>query len=328
MIGKDNWDETRVKWTNYWQRKNEGRPLMCVIARDPSIEAAHQQAVAEGARPFSVLCQGTDPTLPADLVPRDMDDLYTDAVRMDQRYRRFCATHHFLGESFPNIDADFVTINNYLAVVGQTTITDLDITSHLYTASIDSKSGLINLAGGTLLVDAGGQVAINGDLTITGKITATELNLERLNIYNESGVAVATIDASGSANLASLTTGMITIASAGDSTSSSLLASSISTNATAGEAVLVAPDTELVIESPHVNPNTLVYLTPTGNTGGKVLFVKAKNTCPTLESSSSLLESNSSLLEPCVPSFTVGIDAPISTDISFNWWIIQLDKKL
>ncbi len=220
-----------------------------------------------------------------------------------------------------NIDADFVTINNYLAVVGQATITDLDITSHLYTASIDSKSGLINLASGTLLVDAGGQVAINGDLTVTGKITATELNLERLNIYNESGVAVATIDASGSANLASLTTGMITIASAGDSTSSSLLASSISTNATAGEAVLVAPDTELVIESPHVNPNTLVYLTPTGNTGGKVLFVKAKNTCPTLESSSSLLE-------PCVPSFTVGIDAPISTDISFNWWIIQLDKKL
>ena len=55
MIGKDNWDETRIKWTNYWQRKNEGRPLMCVIARDPSIEAAHQQALAEGSRPFSVL---------------------------------------------------------------------------------------------------------------------------------------------------------------------------------------------------------------------------------------------------------------------------------
>jgi len=107
MIGKDNWDETRIKWTNYWQRKNEGRPLMCVIARDPSIEAAHQQALAEGSRPFSVLCQGTDPTIPADLMARDMDDLYTDAVRMDQRYRHFCATHHFLGESFPNIDADF-----------------------------------------------------------------------------------------------------------------------------------------------------------------------------------------------------------------------------
>ncbi|MFZ0530781.1 MAG: hypothetical protein WAL91_09615 [Propionicimonas sp.] len=107
MIGKDNWDETRQKWTNYWQRRNVGRPLMCVIARDRGIEAAYQQSLAAGTKNFSVLCQGVDPTIPAELTPRDMDDLYTDAVRMDQRYRHFCQTHHFLGESFPNIDADF-----------------------------------------------------------------------------------------------------------------------------------------------------------------------------------------------------------------------------
>lgn len=107
MINKDNWDETRTKWTRYWRRENQGRPLMCVIARDSSIEASHQAAVQADARPFSVLCQGTDPSLPEDLLVRDMEDLYQDAVRMDQRYRHFCQTHHFLGESFPNIDADF-----------------------------------------------------------------------------------------------------------------------------------------------------------------------------------------------------------------------------
>lgn len=107
MIGKDNWDSTSSKWTRYWNRENDGRPLMCVIARDASTETAFQQATAEGTKMFSVLCQGTDATLPAELAVRDMDDLYTDAVRMDARYRHFCETHHFLGESFPNIDADF-----------------------------------------------------------------------------------------------------------------------------------------------------------------------------------------------------------------------------
>jgi hypothetical protein len=107
MIGKDNWDETTAKWTNYWRRENTGRPLMCVIARDSSVEADFQQAQAEGRSTFSVMCQGTDSTLPSELMPTDVTDLYQDAVRMDQRYRHFCQTHHFLAESFPNIDADF-----------------------------------------------------------------------------------------------------------------------------------------------------------------------------------------------------------------------------
>ena len=107
MLGKDNWDQTKAKWKKYWRRENDGRPLMCVIARDPQVEAAWQQAQRDGAKPFSVICQGVDPTLPSELVPRDMEDLYQDAVRMDLRYRHFCGTHYFLGESFPNIDADF-----------------------------------------------------------------------------------------------------------------------------------------------------------------------------------------------------------------------------
>jgi hypothetical protein len=207
--------------------------------------------------------------------------------------------------SLESSDIDFVTINNYLAVIGQATITTLDVTANLYTASIDSKTGIINLAQSTLVVDATGQVMINGDLTVRGKIVATELNLERLNVYNESGQAVATIDASGSANLASLTTNMITIASpptASDSSTIYDLLPTITSNATAGESILSSPNTELTIESPYVTPNSLVYLTPTTNTDNKVLFVKSKNE----------------------KSFTVAIDTPATSDISFNWWIIQL----
>jgi len=224
--------------------------------------------------------------------------------------------------SLSSVDIDFATINNYLAVIGQATITTLDVTSTLYVSSINSKTGSLSLANNTLIIDPLGSVAINGDLTVSGKILAESASVNQLEIgtpkeasssalgsllaiYNESGDAVATIDASGSANLASLTTNMITIASSGTATDSSALSSLIGTtssNATAGVATLASPNTELSIDSPYVTPNSLIYLTPTTNTDNKVLFVKAKGE----------------------KSFTVAIDAPASTDISFNWWIIEL----
>lgn len=234
-----------------------------------------------------------------------------------------------------SLSADFATINGYLAVIGQATMTDLDVTNLLYTSRIDSKTGTINLAGNTLIVDSTGTVAINGDLIVSGKVLADSASLntlelgtpadatassalgQLLSIYNESGVAVATIDASGSANLASLTTNMITISGSTDATSSALLTSSLSSSATAGVSTLISPDTELTISSPYVTKDTLVYLTPTTNTQNKVLFVKSKNTCET---------STTSNLQPttCTPSFTIGIDSTASSDISFNWWIIQV----
>jgi hypothetical protein len=239
--------------------------------------------------------------------------------------------------SSATLNADFATINNYLAVIGSATITTLDVTSGLYTESIGSKTGHLALLENTLIIDSSGHVAINGDLTITGKILASSAELDTLSlgnpqsaspsselgkllsIYNEQGVAVATIDASGSANLAALTTGMITIASpaiASESALSSLLGTAKS-NATAGQSVLLSPNTELTLESPYITSNSLVYLTPTGNTDNKVVFVKSKNTCD---------KNNPELAQesPCTPSFTVAIDTPASSDISFNWWIIEL----
>jgi hypothetical protein len=233
------------------------------------------------------------------------------------------------------LDADFVTINNYLAVVGQATITTLDVTSTLNVSTLQSKSnllalqplgGVINLASGTLVVDSTGLVAVSGDLSVKGKVLAQSAEFNTLElgttplassagtstlgkllaVYNEQGQAVATIDASGSANLASLTTQMITIASASQASSSatpsSILATNTTSNATAGNAVLTSPNTELMIHTNYDTSHTLVYLTPTGNTENKVLFVKSKNN----------------------QSFTVGIDSPATADIPFNWWIIQV----
>lgn len=242
-------------------------------------------------------------------------------------------------------DIDFATINQYLAVIGTATITTLDVTNGIFADALTSKNGIlalqplggiVNIADSTLIVDKlTGSVAINGDLVVTGSILADKASLNQLElgtppsssasalgkllaVYNESGQAVATIDASGSANLASLTTNMITIASAGSASDSSALSNivgSATSNATAGVATLTTPNTELTISSPYVTSNSLVYLTPTTNTDNKVLFVQSKVTCPT----------TSLNLDPnCSPSFTVGIDSPASSDISFNWWIIEL----
>ncbi len=218
----------------------------------------------------------------------------------------------------PSLSADFVSVNDYLAVIGQATITTLDVTNTLYTETINAKSGtlalqplggIVKLAGDTLIADSSGNVTINGNVNVTGELRASSLLGNLLEIYDEGGSVVGSIDASGSATLASLTTQIITIASASDASGSatpSALAQTLGfnfeSNATAGTATLVAPNTELVISSPHVASDTLVYLTPTTNTDNKVLFVKSKST----------------------GEFTVGIDTPASTDISFNWRIISL----
>ena len=38
MKYKDNWEETRRKFTGYWEHQNTGRPMMCVIARQPEMK--------------------------------------------------------------------------------------------------------------------------------------------------------------------------------------------------------------------------------------------------------------------------------------------------
>ena len=86
MKYKKNWEETKKKWESYWKRQNTGRPLMCIWAEK------------EEAR---------DPEREAALKPISMEDKYQNAERMVERFRYFCETHEFMGESFPNISLDF-----------------------------------------------------------------------------------------------------------------------------------------------------------------------------------------------------------------------------
>ena len=86
MLYKKNWEETKEKWIKYWKRENTGRPLMCIWAEK---EEARDLAREE------------------DLKPKDMVDKYQNAERIVERFRYFCETHEFMGESFPNVSLDF-----------------------------------------------------------------------------------------------------------------------------------------------------------------------------------------------------------------------------
>ena len=103
---KLNWKETKEKFRNYWAHKNTGRPLMCVIARRPEIEQYSDGTPVDGGY-LGQICQGKYYNMPEELMWKDMEDKYQDPQRIVDRYRFFCDTHAFLGESFPNLNVDF-----------------------------------------------------------------------------------------------------------------------------------------------------------------------------------------------------------------------------
>lgn len=103
---KLNMEATKEKFRNYWAHKNTGRPLMCVIARRPEIEQYSDGTPVDGGY-LGQICQGKYYNMPEELMWKDMEDKYQDPQRIVERYRFFCETHAFLGESFPNLNVDF-----------------------------------------------------------------------------------------------------------------------------------------------------------------------------------------------------------------------------
>ena len=103
---KVNMEAAKEKFRNYWAHKNTGRPLMCVIARRPEVEQYSDGTPVEGGY-LDQICQGKYYNMPEELKWKDMEDKYQNPQRIVYRYRYFCQTHAFLGESFPNLNIDF-----------------------------------------------------------------------------------------------------------------------------------------------------------------------------------------------------------------------------
>ena len=119
-------------------------------------------------------------------------------------------------------DFEFVSVQDFLSVVGAATITTLDVPyfaqiATLQTATINPPNGQeLALANNTLVIDGNGVVTVHGDLAVTGTVSAKGLVLgSQLDATNSASLAkplqmlrqgaeVASIDASGSATFRSI----------------------------------------------------------------------------------------------------------------------------
>jgi len=173
--------------------------------------------------------------------------------------------------------------------------------------------------GGLVYIDTNGNLRVNGDTTVNGTLYANlispipgnDLSLRlgtssasyapNLNIKNASGAAVLTVNpsgdlvSSGAATFSKFNLNLIQPALA-------VSATEVIATGSAGTTKIGAHKTEITIDNPLVTNNSLIYITPTSNTGNQVLFLQRQ-----------------------VPgqSFTVGIQDQSTTAIPFNWIIVN-----
>ncbi|MBU2592372.1 hypothetical protein KKD61_02850, partial [Patescibacteria group bacterium] len=251
-------------------------------------------------------------------------------------------------------------VNKHL-LVGNIAITENTISTLADTLYIQpSGTGKIDLLAGVMIIEDNGSVAINGNLTVNGKIIAQEYQGEggnfavnlasptsaatseeseptseesastfgKMMIKGFDGKTVASIDATGSARFTGDLTasGNATFAKVNIATASAetIIAGSnfgemaadfakIRTNATAGEGIIPAGKTEVIIYTEKLTQGSLVYITPASDTENKVLFVKEKVIVPS-SGQPDQLDSNY---------FAVAIKGALTKEIKFNWWIIN-----
>jgi hypothetical protein len=182
----------------------------------------------------------------------------------------------------------------------------------------------LEIMAGKVKIDTEGNVEITGNLYVAGQIEASGLTLKGndsennssfgnlLSLVNTEGTEVASIDASGSAQFATIETDKLVIAGSVATTSASFAGLVTQTSATAGTATIPAGSRDIIIENPKVTDNTLVYVTPLTSTQNNVLYVKTKESCS--QSSS----------YTCKPYFVVGFDKALTSLVEFNWWIIDV----
>lgn len=112
----------------------------------------------------------------------------------------------------------------------------------------------VEIMAGKFRIETNGNVAINADLFVAGKIEAESLRAKEVTTEK----LVIAMEATPSAML--------------EATSSAV----INTNSTAGKAVIPAGLSEITINNTNISDYTLVYVTPTSSTENNVLYVKSK----------------------------------------------------
>lgn len=177
-----------------------------------------------------------------------------------------------------------------LFATGQVAFNSLLVSNGITTKSVDSlvetlsiqslASAPVEIMAGKIAIDIEGNTKFLGNVEIAGN----------LKVDSDTNLKTATIES-------------LVVASSQEATvSGTVNPGEISTNATAGKAVLPENVTDIKIVNSKITDKTLIYVTPLSSTENKVLYVKSKEN----------------------GSFTVGFNESIPTAVEFNWWIIDL----
>jgi hypothetical protein len=208
------------------------------------------------------------------------------------------------------------TISDSLMVDGSLLLTDTRIESAGDTLYLNKgKLADVNIMDGALVIDTMGNVAIAGDLTVSGVLGANTISplgdgnltvnltssFGQLIISDADNMPVAAVNASGSATFSGeLTAAKLNIADA--SAAGATESGNLTGNETIGTGTLPARQTQVTISTTKVTSNSFIYLTPITNPDNHVLYVISKN--------------------PGI-GFTVGINTSYNQNLDFNWWIVN-----
>ncbi|MDP2638312.1 MAG: site-specific integrase [Candidatus Levybacteria bacterium] len=229
-----------------------------------------------------------------------------------------------------SLQAEQAQFNQGLMVFGPTSLSDVAITGQLSinatmfftNNSIETlgtelslqslRQGGLSIMGGLVYVDTDGNLKLEGDLSISGKLAVniiSPLPSSDLAIKNASGSSVLSINqngdinASGSGTFAKLNLSLVQPALALSPTE--LIASS-----SAGTAEISPYQSEVTIRNSLVTANSVIYITPVGTPSAQSPFLMRQI-------------ANKSALNENKNSFTVGVQSPTFNPIPFNWLIVN-----
>ncbi|MBL7078480.1 hypothetical protein ISS42_02385 [Candidatus Shapirobacteria bacterium] len=210
------------------------------------------------------------------------------------------------------ITVDSLVTNKQL-LVGSLVLTENSLIALDNILYLQPTGGKIDLLAGILIIEDNGQVAINGNLTVSGHIAASEfkgtdgdfvVNLGesgfgQLLVKGQGEQIVASINASGSATFAKLNIIEPALATGQDQEASA--SGETKSNASTGTSKIESGENQATIYSNQLSTDSLVYITPASDTQNQVLYVKEKNEAY----------------------FTVALNKAVENVVEFNWWIIN-----
>jgi site-specific recombinase XerD len=224
-----------------------------------------------------------------------------------------------------------ISINNNLKITADsinTIGTDLNIQP--------LRQGKVTFMGGLVTIDTNGNLQVGGDATfahnvsVNGELAAgiiapipnkdliisldnkSKTESSSLFVTNATGSSVLKVNQSGDLT-SSGAAQFNTVSSNGFSIIRGAQADTSMTQTvaqgSAGTGLISAYETERTILTPYVTAHSLIYITPTSNTGNVTPYLARQ----TVENPQAGIQG----------SFTVEIPASITKDVGFNWWIVN-----